>query len=196
MSSNGKFNKAKNSLCLQAKRVVFAIKRILTKLKSPPIQVSLHLFNTIAKPLFCYGCEIWGFQNDYEIERVELNYMKYILHLPENFAVGGEIGQFPIHLFWIGSILKYWCRANTGYLQQSFIVQKEMLENGKDCWLARVYQLYITTGLPIKFNTSGSENSKAHVNKIMKSPYTSSIQLPNYFFVMDVRFGDFRMTMK
>ena len=42
-----------------------------------------------------------------------------------------------------------------------------MLENGKDCWLARVYQLYSTAGLPIKVNMSGSENSKAHVNEIM-----------------------------
>ena len=73
MSRNGRFNKTKNSLCLQAKRVVFGLKRILTKLNSPPIQVSLYLFNTNATSI----------------------------------AVRGELGQFPIHLFWKGSILKY-----------------------------------------------------------------------------------------
>ena len=64
-----------------------------------------------------------------------------------------------------------WCRANTHelpyYLQQSFKVQREMFENGKNCWFARINQLYNTAGLPIKFNISGSGNSKAHVNEIM-----------------------------
>ena len=42
-----------------------------------------------------------------------------------------------------------------------------MFENGKNCWFARINQLYNTAGLPIKFNMSGSGNSKAHVNEIM-----------------------------
>ena len=86
---------------------MFGLKRILTKLNSPPIQVSLHLFNTIAKPLLCYGCEIWGFHNDNEIEKVELNYMNYIPGNATSIAVRGELGQFPINLFWKESILKY-----------------------------------------------------------------------------------------
>ena len=164
-------------LCVfKLKEWVFTLKRILTKLKSPPIQVSLHLFNTMAKPLLCYGCEIWGFHKGNEIERVELNYMKYILYLARNAtstAVQGELGQFPIHLFWIENIIKYWCRANINthelpyYLQQSFKVQREMFEKGRNCWLSRVNQLYYTAGLPIRFNMSGNENSKAHVNEIM-----------------------------
>ena len=51
-----------------------------------------------------------------EIERIEVQYLKYILHLPKNAtnsAVRGELGQFPLHLFWKENIIKYWCRGNT-----------------------------------------------------------------------------------
>ena len=82
ISKNGKFTKSKTTLCLQAKKVVFGLKRAIAKLKSPPVQVSLHLYNTIVRPFLCYGCEVWGFHSDPNIERVEMDYIKYILHLP------------------------------------------------------------------------------------------------------------------
>ena len=78
ISKNGKFNQNKNSLCLQAKKVVFGIKRIIGELKSPPVQISLHLYDRIVKPLLCYRCELWGFENDRDIERVKLDYMKLV----------------------------------------------------------------------------------------------------------------------
>ena len=66
--------------------------------------------------MLCYGCEIWGFSVKEEIERIEVQYLKHILHLPKNAtnsAVRGELGQFPLHLFWKENIIKYWCRVNT-----------------------------------------------------------------------------------
>ena len=82
ISKNGKFTKSKTALCLQAKKVVFGLKRAIERLKSPPVQVSLHLYNTIVRPFLCYGCEVWGFHSDPNIERVEIDFIKYILHLP------------------------------------------------------------------------------------------------------------------
>ena len=66
--------------------------------------------NSIIKPIICYGCEIWGFIVTEEIERIEVKYLKYILHLPKNAtnsAVREELGQFPLHLFWKENIIKY-----------------------------------------------------------------------------------------
>ena len=48
------------------------------------MNVALHLFNSIIKPILCYGCEIWGFTVKEEIERIEVQYLRYILHLPNN----------------------------------------------------------------------------------------------------------------
>ena len=56
ISKNGKFNKAKNHINLQAKKVcLYTLKRTLIKLV---ILLSNHF----------YGCETWGFKNDIVIE--------------------------------------------------------------------------------------------------------------------------------
>ena len=60
-----------------------------------------------------YGCEIWGFKEDRYLEKVEIKFLKSILHLPDStptMAVRGELGQLPIFLLWKERILKYWNR--------------------------------------------------------------------------------------
>ena len=103
-----------------------------------------------------------------------MDYIKYILHLPAkatNSAARGELGLFPIYLFWKERILKYWYRANTQklpyFLEQAFRVQTEMLEDGKNCWLLRTKEIYDTAGLQMKFYTCGNENSRTHINEVM-----------------------------
>ena len=108
--------------------------------------------------------------------------MKYILHLPRNAAVSGELGQFTIHLFWKENILKYWCRMNTSELpfdlQQSLTQQLDMLENGKNCWLTRLYD---TAGLPFKFNMASTDHTTHHVNEIMKQVSDQFIPFGTHF---------------
>ena len=55
----------------------------------------------IIRPILCHDCEIWSFTKKEEIERIELQYLKYFLHLPNNatnLAVHGKFAQFPLHL--------------------------------------------------------------------------------------------------
>ena len=81
----------------QSKNIIFVLKQCIIKLQTPPVSVALHLFNSIIKPIFCYGCEIWGFTVKEEIERIEVQYLKYILHFPKNAtnsAVCGSLGKF------------------------------------------------------------------------------------------------------
>jgi hypothetical protein len=171
ISRNRKFDKVKKYLSLQSKKVTFALKKCLMKLKSPPVPVSLRLYNSIVKPALCYGCEFWGFVKDDEIEKIELHFMKYILHLPTNAAVHGELGQFPLQLFWKERILKYWCRVNSSesphHVQQAVKVQLRMSENGRICWLTKTKQLYNAAGQPHKFFMAGTETTNEHVNELM-----------------------------
>ena len=81
--SKRNFKKAIHHVSCQSKKIIFALKQCLIKLQTPPVSVALHLFNSIIKPILCYGCEIWGFTVKEEIERIEVQYLKYILHLPK-----------------------------------------------------------------------------------------------------------------
>ena len=42
----------------------------------------LKLYESFVVPIMFYGCEIWGFEEDADIERVQLWILKYILHVP------------------------------------------------------------------------------------------------------------------
>ena len=67
-----KLKKAIQHISSQSKKVIFALKQCLIKLQALPVNVTLHLFNSIIKPILCYGCEIWGFTVKEEIERIEV----------------------------------------------------------------------------------------------------------------------------
>ena len=100
----------------QSTKVIFALKQCLFNLQTPPVNVALHLFNSIIKPILCYGCEIWGFTVKEEIERIEVQYLNYILHLPKMLLIQRcveSLGNFLSIYFWKENIIKYWCRVNS-----------------------------------------------------------------------------------
>ena len=170
ISRDAKFSKAREYIRNKVKTGTFTLKQSLLKLKSPPTPVAIQLFNTITMPMLCYGSEIWGFYEDKEVERTVLQYFKYILGLPgnaTNIAVRGEVGQFPIHLYWIENIIKYWCRVSKTdlpiYVQKATMVQQQMRLDNKKCWLVRTKTIYDAAGLSYKFNLAISENVDDHL---------------------------------
>ena len=71
------FQNAIHHVSCQSKKVIFALKQCLIKLETPPVSVAFHLFNSIIKPVLCYGCEIWGFTVKEEIERIKVQLEVY-----------------------------------------------------------------------------------------------------------------------
>ena len=112
-STNGKFTRATEYLSDKSKKATFSLKTTLKELRHPPIQIVLQLCESILKPVMCYGCEVWGFNENKDLDGIELQFLKYILHLPlsaPTTAVRGELGQLPLHLWWKERILRYWDR--------------------------------------------------------------------------------------
>ena len=61
----------------------------------------MNIFYIACLLTYIYGCEIWGFKEDRDLEKVEIKFLKSILHLPDStptMAVRGELGQLPIFL--------------------------------------------------------------------------------------------------
>ena len=113
LSSNGSFNVTRTCVANQAKKILCGLLAILSQLNNPPIQIILHLYEVMMVPILCYGCDFWEFEEDKEIEKVQMKFVKRILHLPNlcpNVAVRCELSQLLIHLWWKESILKYWNR--------------------------------------------------------------------------------------
>ena len=122
ITSNGRFNKTRRYLACQAKKAAFALQAISVRLNHPSVTVMLTLYDALITPIMNYCCEIWGFKEDRDLEKVEIKFLKSILHLPDStptMAVRGELGQLPIFLLWKERILKYWNRL----CSDSFITQ-------------------------------------------------------------------------
>ena len=80
LSRSGTFTTAKKYISEQAYKAVFLLIKKIRNLNLPfNIQIDL-CYKTI-KPILLYGCEIWGTGNCDIIERVQLNYHKYIFNL-------------------------------------------------------------------------------------------------------------------
>ena len=83
LQKSGKFHVAKKTPRQSGKpRNVFIIDDTEILYRQPPIPVILQLYETMLKPILCYGSEVWGFTGDQHLERVELHFLKQTLHLP------------------------------------------------------------------------------------------------------------------
>jgi hypothetical protein len=69
------------------------------------------------KPILLYGCEVWGFSDDYVIEKNNLKFDKLILHLKQstpNIMIYGELGRFPLYIDIKTGVISYWYKLLTG----------------------------------------------------------------------------------
>ncbi len=155
LTTNGRFGKAQSFLANQGKKAIFALLANLAR---------MHLFDTLITPILCYGCEIWVFEENADLDRSEMRFLKYILHLPPSAtsgAVCGELGQLPLHLGWKQRFLRYWNRLCEeeipSLLKEAVMTSNAMLLAGQDCWLARVKELFGKAGFASSFNLHGCE---------------------------------------
>lgn len=97
---NGKFAKAKSHLCSQARKAMFSL---LTKIRAMglPIDIQIHLFDTLVCPILLYASEVWGCENNTVISQFQRKFLKTILKCKPstpNIMLYGELRGFS-----------YWC---------------------------------------------------------------------------------------
>jgi hypothetical protein len=94
----GKFKLANQKNIEKATKTMYEVIR-RGKRHNISIECLLDLFDKIVKPILLYGCEVWGFSDNYVIEKNHLKFCKLILHLKQrtpNFMIYGELNlNFP-----------------------------------------------------------------------------------------------------
>ena len=69
LNYNAKLKTAINAISNQAIRAMFGLKKIY-KFELMDIASKLQLFDSVIVPILLYGCEIWGFNNISDIEKI------------------------------------------------------------------------------------------------------------------------------
>ena len=62
----------------QAQKKLYSVYRKV-RILCIPVDLRLKLFDSIVLPILTYSCEVWGFENCAEIEKVHLRFCKKIL---------------------------------------------------------------------------------------------------------------------
>ena len=71
----------------------------------------LDLFDNTVIPVLLYGCELWGFQTLYLIEKLQLKFYKFLFKLrpsTPSHMIYGETGKFPVSIIIKTRLLMYW----------------------------------------------------------------------------------------
>ena len=110
LSANGSFYQAQKILAQQAMKALFSLNSLFDVV---PLEISekVKLFDTMVAPILNYGCEIWGFHNAPDIERVHIKFLKQILGVRSqttNNAVYGELARLPFSVVRSLRIVKYY----------------------------------------------------------------------------------------
>ena len=111
--SSGKFSKGIQSLTDQAQRALFGLKSLLHQYPEMSVNTKISLFNTLISPIMSYSCEIWGFCEAVQLERLYIGFLKSTLGVRKsvpNAFIYNELGVFPLTIGRQNRIIKYWLK--------------------------------------------------------------------------------------
>ena len=135
MTSSGCYAYAREILSKKVTKIVFTIKRLLSKIDSSALETRNKLFDALVKPVVLYGCEIWGpelLSYKTHCNKSTIEQVKQTLNVPwytENKACRGELGPYPLSIDLKAPLLCYWPRLeqklDSPLLNEAFIYATE-----------------------------------------------------------------------
>jgi len=111
--SSGKFSKGIQALAEQGQRALFSLKSLFHQQAEMATATQLKLFNALVSPILNYSCEIWGFCEATQHERLCLGFLKSVLGVRRavpNAFIYSEFGIFPLIIGRQKRIVKYWLK--------------------------------------------------------------------------------------
>ena len=125
------------------------------------------LFDTIVKPVLCYGSEIWGYRYYDKIEKIQSKFCKRFCCLSANtsdFMALGECGRLPIAITYMTRCLSYWIKLlrmeNYRYPKQSYLMLKRLDGSGKTTWASPIKSMLFRFGFGYIWISQDVGNSK------------------------------------
>lgn len=129
------------------------------------------LFDSIVKPILCYGSEIWGYKYCGKVERVHTKFCKRYCTLSQNATdclVLGECGRLPLAITYMCRCIKYWLRLlhmeTRRYPKQCYLMLKSLEEAGKMTWAGEIKSLLFTYGFGYAWISQDVGNSNIFIN--------------------------------
>ena len=165
------WSKSNELLAMQAKKAISSILRYQKHFGYFQPVDAFKLFDTMVKPIACYGSEIWGYKFSEKTEKVQTKFCKYYTGLKQNtndtFALG-ECGRFPMAIFYMTQVIKYWLKLtqmpHNRYPRQCYLMLKSLTDNSKVSWTTHVKSLLFQNGFGHAWMADGVGNVRNFLN--------------------------------
>ena len=192
LHSNGNYVKTAENLCSRGWKAIFKINSSLRNI-SVKTSTRLHLFDTLVKPIICYGSEVWGsmvngqsakvhvgkFWNKAEkipCEKLHNKFLKICLGVhskASNAAVRGEMGRFPLVVTIIKAMLNFWLHmvdiAEMNTLINAAMKEALLMEDVPGTWFYSCKQIYSLFGITWTGQAPCRQTFTSLINNIEKS---------------------------
>ena len=103
------WSKAKRKLTAHARKAIFCIKNYQRKFGCFKNEEIFRLFDSMVKPILCYGSAVWGTEYSDIVESAQYTFCRYSLGVNSsvNNAVAiGEYGLLPLCVFYFTNVVK------------------------------------------------------------------------------------------
>ena len=97
----------------KGKKGVVEILRCMKKLNTIDPSLFWKLFDTQVVPMLTYAAEVWGLDNNLEMEKVHTMAIKRFLNIPihsSNTMAYGDSGRYPLFILTYMKAIKYWLK--------------------------------------------------------------------------------------
>ncbi len=99
---------------MSTKRSMYGVQRRCLQLQIHDPALNCKLFDTLAKPILCYCCEVWtvlGTKAALEsMERIQLEFLKILLGVQvhtKTLHEFADFGRYPLHITWQSQAARY-----------------------------------------------------------------------------------------
>ena len=147
------WTKTKELTAMQAQKAVCSIFKFQKKFGHFCPNDAFKLFDSMVKPILCYGSELWGYKYCEEIEKVQSRFCKYYIgqsqKTTDSLALG-ECGRMPLAVTYMTQAVKYWIKLtqmqNNRYPRQCYYMLRSLTEAGKSTWATHIKSLLFQHG--------------------------------------------------
>lgn len=144
---------AQHKQATQAQKAIFAIFKYQKPFGHFDVDQLFKLFDSMIKPILCYGSQIWGYKYCSDIESIQhLFCCKYLgVKTTTNMCIVlGECGRLPLCVSYFTYCIKYWCKIITmedhRYPKHCYFMLKSFDNVGRITWATHVKNLLFLYG--------------------------------------------------
>jgi exonuclease III len=165
-------NSGWEEMCRKGKKGVIEILRTMRKVSSIDPQLFWKLFDSQIEPILTYAAEVWGLEENNQMERVHTFAIKRFMNVPihsSNTMVYGDSGRYPLYVRSYVKCIKYWLRLlklpSVRLCRQAYEMLLIQSEKGNINWVTKVKNILTVNGFGIVWINQGVGSDKMFLSE-------------------------------